>query len=99
MAADYAAQGWRCDGAAIEALSRLKQGGDNSLITKVVRALYQPWLDRSARRFQELLSAPGVDPNKLTSGVTPERDSCILFVDGLRFDVGIFLRPCFAVAE
>jgi hypothetical protein len=91
MAADYAAQGWRCDRAAIEALSRLKQGGDNSLITKVVRALYEPWLDRSARRFQELLSAPGIDPNKLTSAVTPERDSCVLFVDGLRFDVGAML--------
>jgi hypothetical protein len=92
MAADYAAQGWRCDRAAIEALSRLKQGGDNSLITKVVRALYEPWLDRSARRFQELLSAPGVDPKKLTSGVGPERDSCVLFVDGLRFDVGAMLH-------
>jgi hypothetical protein len=92
MAAGYAARGWRCDRAAIEALSRLKQGGDNGLITKVVRALYEPWLDRSARRFQELLSAPGVDPNKLTSGVTPERDSCVLFVDGLRFDLGAMLH-------
>ena len=92
MAADYAAQGWRCDRAAIEALSRLKQGGDNNLITKVVKALYAPWLDRSARRFQELLSAPGVDPNKLTSGVTPERDSCVLFVDGLQFDLGATLH-------
>jgi hypothetical protein len=39
MAADYAAQGWRCDRAAMEALSRLKQGGENVLVTKVVRAL------------------------------------------------------------
>ncbi len=92
MAADYAAQGWKCDRAAIEALSRLKQGSENALITKVVRALYEPWLDRCARRFQELLSAPGVDPNKLTSGVAAERDSCIMFADGLRFDVGAVLQ-------
>jgi hypothetical protein len=92
MAADYAAQGWICDRAAIDALSRLKQGGENALVTKVVRALYEPWLDRSARRFQELMSATGVDPRKLTASVAPERDACVLFADGLRFDVGAVLQ-------
>src|SRR5207244_5539452 len=60
IAADYASHGWRCDRAAMEALCRLKQGAENGLVTKVVRALYEPWLDRSARRFQELMSAFGV---------------------------------------
>ena len=92
MAAGYAAQGWRCDRAATEALSRLKQGGENGLVTKVVRALYEPWLDRSARRFQELMSAPGINPAKLTSSVAAERDACVLFADGLRFDVGSVLQ-------
>jgi hypothetical protein len=92
MAADYAAQGWRCDRAAMEALSRLKQGGENVLVTKVVRALYEPWLDRSARRFQEMMSAPSVDPHKLTIPVAAERDACVLFADGLRFDVGAVLQ-------
>ncbi|WP_027571506.1 BREX-1 system phosphatase PglZ type B [Bradyrhizobium sp. WSM1743] len=92
MAADYASQGWRCDRAAMEALGRLKQGAENSLITKVVRTLYEPWLDRSARRFQELMSAPGVDPHKLTTAVNAERETCVLFADGLRFDVGAILH-------
>ena len=92
MAADYAAAGWRCDRAAMEALSRLKQGGEHGLVTKVVRALYEPWLDRSARRFQELMSAPGVDPAELTSSVAAERDACVLFADGLRFDIGAVLQ-------
>lgn len=92
MAADYAAQGWQCDRAAIDALSRLRQGSESVLVTKVVRALYQPWLDRSARRFQELMSAPGVDPRKLTASVRAERDACVLFADGLRFDVGAVLQ-------
>jgi hypothetical protein len=92
MAADYASHGWRCDRAAMEALCRLKQGAENGLVTKVVRALYEPWLDRSARRFQELMSAPGVDPHKLTAAVAAERDTCVLFADGLRFDVGAILQ-------
>jgi hypothetical protein len=92
MAADYAAQGWQCDRAAIDALCRLKQGGESGLVTKVVRSLYEPWLDRSARRFQELMSASGVDPHKLTTSVSAERDACVLFADGLRFDVGTILQ-------
>jgi hypothetical protein len=92
MATDFAAQGWRCDRAAMEALCRLKQGAENGLVTKVVRALYEPWLDRSARRFQELMSAPGVDPHKLTAAVAAQRDTCVLFADGLRFDVGATLQ-------
>lgn len=92
MAADYAMEGWRCDRAAMEALAILKQGAPNSLVTKVVRALYEPWLDRSARRFQELMSAPGMDPGNLTKAVTAQRDTCVLFADGLRFDVGAVLQ-------
>jgi hypothetical protein len=92
IAADYTSHGWRCDRAAMEALCRLKQGAESGLVTKVVRALYEPWLDRSARRFQELMSAPGVDPHKLTTAVAPERDTCVLFADGLRFDVGATLQ-------
>ena len=92
MAADYATSGWRCDRAAMEALAATKPGATNGLVTRVARALYEPWLDRSARRFQELMSAPGVEPAKLVSPVKAERDACVLFADGLRFDVGAILH-------
>jgi hypothetical protein len=91
LIADYASEGWRCDRAAIEALSSLKPGNENNLVTKMVRALYEPWLDRSARRFQELLSTDGADPAKLASGVSADRETCVLFADGLRFDLGMML--------
>jgi len=92
MAADYAADGWLCDRAAMDALAAVRSGPQTSLITKVTRALYEPWLDRSARRFQELMSAPNTDPAKLTSSVSAERDTCVVFADGLRFDVGAMLQ-------
>ncbi|HWA88558.1 MAG TPA: BREX-1 system phosphatase PglZ type B [Rhizomicrobium sp.] len=92
VAADYAAGGWRCDRAAMEALAVIRPSPQNGLVTKVARALYEPWLDQSARRFQELLSAPGVDPTKLTTSVSAGRDICVLFADGLRFDVGAVLQ-------
>jgi hypothetical protein len=89
---DYAAQGWRCDRAAVQGMSSLKQGKEASLVARAVRALYLPWLDRSARRFQELMSAHGADIAKLTSAVMAERGTCIVFVDGLRFDLGALLQ-------
>lgn len=92
MLAEYAEHGWRCDRAAINALSCLKQLKETALVTRVVRTLYEPWLDRSARRLQELMSAPDINLGKLVSGVAAERDTCIVFVDGLRFDVGVLLQ-------
>ena len=92
MANDYASVGWKCDRAAIEALSRLKPGNEHNLIRKVVRAVYEPWLDRSARRFQELMSASEFNIAKLSSGVSAARDCCVLFTDGLRYDLGSILQ-------
>lgn len=87
VAADYAGEGWRCDRAAVEALGRLRPGKESALVAQVVRALYEPWLDRSARHFQDLLNASATDPAKLVTSVDAERDTCILFADGLRFDI------------
>ena len=92
LISDYVAKGWRCDLAAIEALTSLKPGAEHNLVTRVVQALYEPWLERSARRFQELLSADDADPGKLASAIEAEADTCILFTDGLRFDLGMMLQ-------
>lgn len=82
----YSADGYRCDGAALDALSRFRETTSDAVIMKrATRALYEPWLDASARHFQNLVRKAG----KVASPpVTGERDVCVLFVDGLRFDVG-----------
>jgi hypothetical protein len=90
LAEDYAAQGWRADRAAMDALSAPVTHTDAALIARVVRALYEPWLERNARRFQELVSV--TDARALASGVRAEKDCCVLFTDGLRFDVGALLH-------
>jgi hypothetical protein len=90
MVAYYADEGWRCDAAALEALELPLGIDDANLVSRLVRALYCQWLDRSARRFQELMAA--ADPHALATGVEPEKDCCVLFVDGLRYDIGARLR-------
>lgn len=92
IARDYAADGWRCDRAALDSLSGPKFPSDNALVGKVVRALYAPWLDKSARKFQELATHNEAEYRRLTSGVDAEPETCVVFADGLRFDVAGMLQ-------
>ena len=89
---EYTRHGWLCDQASLDALSCLAPGSERDLVAKVVRTLYQPWLDSSARNFQDLLSASGVEENTFVTGVNSEPEVCVLFVDGLRFDLGAKLH-------
>jgi hypothetical protein len=79
-ATSYASDGYRCDQAALYALSRFRETtSDAAIMKRAVRALYEPWLDASARHFQELVQKAG----KLGSPpIVGERDACVLFVDG-----------------
>ena len=88
IAEQYAIEGWRCDAAAMTALATPLREADETTVLDVVRALYLPWLDDSARRLQELAAADFERLGPLVTSPAAERDTCILFVDGLRFDVG-----------
>jgi hypothetical protein len=85
-AAAYAHSGWQCDAAAMESWAQFRGNAEATLIAQIVRSLYEPWLEASARHFQSVLIA---DPKLARDGVgeTPaEQDTCLLFADGLRFD-------------
>lgn len=83
----YVNDGWRCDRAALEALASVKQPADMALIQNVVRALYLPWLDASARHFQGLIDSAENAVRAKVTGSQHEKDSCLMFADGLRYDV------------
>jgi hypothetical protein len=73
-------------------VNHAKLPSDNALISKVVRALYAPWLDKSARKFQELAKQGEAEYRNLVTSVNAEPDTCIVFADGLRFDVAGMLQ-------
>jgi hypothetical protein len=87
----YVNDGWRCDRAALEALASVKQPADVALIQSVVRALYLPWLDASARHFQSLVEGAENAVRAKVTGSQHEKDACFLFADGLRYDVAAML--------
>lgn len=87
MASAYARDGWLCDKAAMQVLAAGKGAADRGLIAKAVQSLYEPWISESARRFQNLVANAGEEARKFVRGVSGERDTCLLFADGLRYDV------------
>lgn len=90
--ANYVTDGWLCDRAALEAMCSVKVPPDVALVGHVVRALYLPWLDDSARHFQSLMQGAGTSARAMVTGTHYEKDACVMFADGLRYDVACMLR-------
>ena len=87
---NYADEGCLCDDAALAALASPGSSSESAAIGRVVRVLYEPWLDRSARLFQAAFVRERA-PTALVGEVTAEKDVCLMFVDGLRFDLALRL--------
>ena len=95
----YAQRGWQADRGAREALA-IATPEHEQVVAKAVRHLLKPWLDESARTFQAavwnhpLRSADAEDSEVAspTSPVTAREKECLLFVDGLRYELGLCLR-------
>lgn len=90
LATGYRNYGWQVDDAVIQALSLVNKSDDIDAVTTALRAVYLPWVEESACYLQKLVygaSYPG--GTCLTAKATPfDHGDCVLFVDGLRFDVG-----------
>ena len=89
MASGYVKSGYRADDAVLRALAAVKTGEDVVAVQAAIRSLYLGWLDDTARNFQAAARKwplPGRADLKARL-VVAEPGECLLFVDGLRFDV------------
>jgi len=84
QAATWAAEGWRVDAAALQALALAQSSEQMAAIEPALMAIYRPWLQRSALAFQERIAADGY-PARVDDGVP--NGTVVLFVDGLRLDL------------
>jgi hypothetical protein len=88
MAKLYTEGGYLADDATLRALACVKTAEDTAAVQTAVRSIYLPWLEDTARHFQQcqaIKSLPSVD---LQENITVNAGECILFADGLRFDIG-----------
>lgn len=82
---------WRCDAAALEALGLVKSAKDRAAIQSALRAIYLPWIDEHAKLMQSFVMKTAKPFSEGISEQVPvpyEASECILFVDGLRYDLG-----------
>lgn len=92
---EYADWGWQADDAAVRALATVSSAADLQAVGHAVRALYSEWLDSSCSAFQRSVADHGYKPTKLDEWAL---GTCLLFTDGLRFDVGQRLKQHLLVA-
>jgi hypothetical protein len=91
IATSYAGDGWRCDEAELAALAAAHGQAQHDLIAGVIRAAYLPWVEQVARQFQEAVNRAGSTlPTTATGALDP--GTCLLFADGLRFDLAARLK-------
>ncbi|HWW87189.1 MAG TPA: BREX-1 system phosphatase PglZ type B [Vicinamibacterales bacterium] len=83
----YVEQGWHADAASWEAIAAAPTG-DEKLFADLTRNLLLPWLDDSARAFQAAAERHALPSAASQPTVTAADDCCLVFVDGLRYDLG-----------
>ncbi|MCL5279437.1 MAG: BREX-1 system phosphatase PglZ type B [Planctomycetes bacterium] len=88
MAKVYAEGGYLADDGTMRALACVKAAEDAAAVQAAVRCVYLPWLDDTARQFQTCLAAKSLPTVAQQGGVEAGANECVLFVDGLRFDIG-----------
>lgn len=88
MANLYSEVGYLADEAALRALACPGNSAQRNAIRTTVRALYLPWLEHAAERLQKLVASSPLPSLAHQPKVEADRGACLLFADGLRFDLG-----------
>lgn len=84
----YAGSGWTADLAALDSLAATYGTEGEKATIAAVRAIYAPWLEEVCLKFQEL-AADGIP---VAPAIQVNEGECLLFVDGLRFDLACRLE-------
>ena len=85
VAAAYRERGWQADLGAWRAVAAAPPA-DEACVAGTVRHLLAPWLEESARAFQAAVERRPL-PGAGAPPVDVEDGGCLVFVDGLRFDL------------
>jgi hypothetical protein len=85
MVSAYASAGWQADDSLLRALEAVERAEDEIALHAVADALYRRWAEQNAIRLVEAIDAESL-PQPVSRAVSP--GTCLLFSDGLRFDLG-----------
>ena len=83
----YADDGWVADLAVLDSLASVERLEDVRAVRSAARTMYRPWLERIVEAFQDAIAASEPDGYQAESPPEVADGTCLLFVDGLRFDL------------
>jgi hypothetical protein len=97
LVSGYREHGWDADFSVLKALSFVENDQQKVAVTTAITSVYLPWLQESARYLQKLVSTDGYPGGTVdTAEDFPSVDGeCVLFVDGLRYDLAMRLIETF----
>ncbi|MGE5580213.1 MAG: BREX-1 system phosphatase PglZ type B [Bacillota bacterium] len=98
IVSQYTKLGYLCDDAVLRALACAKSDADAQAVGAAVYALYLGWLDGSARALQKCTERSPMPSASQQGPVQSKMGDCLLFVDGLRFDLGCRLAAMTSAA-
>lgn len=89
LLAGYCDFGWQTDDAMLFALSYGSKTEDFEAIKTAIRSLYIPWAEECAQYFQKKVDQSGYPGGSAKDETLSKYNEgeCVLFIDGLRFDV------------
>lgn len=88
IVASYAGGGWRADDAMLRALAAVESTADRDAVAGAALALYRSWARDGANALQAAWRAAPPERPEPPVGLTPPGGTCVLFADGLRYDLG-----------
>ncbi|HBI14533.1 MAG TPA: BREX-1 system phosphatase PglZ type B [Desulfobulbaceae bacterium] len=90
LASGYSTYGWKIDDGVLNALAFVGKPSDLEAVATAIRSTYLPWAEESARYLQRVAEQNSYPGGTIASKKNEpyEKGECLLFVDGLRFDLG-----------
>ncbi len=88
----YAGGAWVADLAVLDALASVERLEDVRAVRTAARTVYRPWLERIVEAFQDAVAASESGGYQAVSPPEVGDGTCLLFVDGLRFDLACRLE-------
>lgn len=88
MVKSYTENGWKADAAVLDALASVNKPADQEAVSTAIAHVYKPWLRDAAELFQQRVSESPLPGNEKPRLDSVPAGTCVLFADGLRYDVG-----------
>ena len=88
----YTDTGWQADAAVLDALDTVSHPQDREAVCAAIASVYTPWLRDAAELFQQRVQQEPLPGRNLPQLDDVPDGTCMLFTDGLRYDVGQKLK-------